>query len=60
MRWSDPLAVAEKWVAAGFRALHVVDLDAARGTGSNLPVIEALIRQASVPVQVGGGIRDRR
>jgi phosphoribosylformimino-5-aminoimidazole carboxamide ribotide isomerase len=57
VRLPDPLAVADRWVDAGFRALHVVDLDAARGTGSNLPAIEALIRQVPVPVQVGGGIR---
>lgn len=54
----DPLAVAAEWVAAGFAGLHVVDLDAAFGAGSNRAVIERIIATAPVPVQVGGGIRD--
>lgn len=58
IRWPDPVAVAQKWVAAGFRALHVVDLDAARGTGSNQQSIETLIGAIDVTVQVGGGVRD--
>ena len=53
----DPLAVARYWIERGFRALHVVDLDAALGAGSNLPVIRALLEAVDVPVQVGGGIR---
>ncbi len=58
VRWSDPVAVAHKWVESGFRALHVVDLDAARGTGSNLHLVESIVASAQVPVQVGGGLRD--
>lgn len=54
----NPLAVAARWVSIGFRALHVVDLDAALGDGDNRAVIETLIRDAGVPVQVGGGVRD--
>ena len=54
----DPVAVAETWEQAGFAALHVVDLDAALGTGDNRTHIEAIMRSVSVPVQVGGGIRD--
>jgi phosphoribosylformimino-5-aminoimidazole carboxamide ribotide isomerase len=57
VRWPNPIAVAQRWVSSGFQALHVVDLDAARGTGSNLVLIEELIRAVAVPVQVGGGIR---
>jgi phosphoribosylformimino-5-aminoimidazole carboxamide ribotide isomerase len=53
----DPVAVACSWVTAGFAALHVVDLDAALGTGSNADVIERIIGAVGVPVQVGGGIR---
>lgn len=55
---ADPVAVAARWVSIGFRALHVVDLDAALGDGDNRAVIETLIRDAGVPVRVGGGIRD--
>lgn len=54
----DPVAVALQWVRAGFRALHVVDLDAALGTGDNRVVIAEILAACDVPVQVGGGIRD--
>ncbi len=54
----DPLSVARHWVDVGFRALHVIDLDAALGTGSNRPIIESIIAAVDVPVQVGGGVRD--
>jgi phosphoribosylformimino-5-aminoimidazole carboxamide ribotide isomerase len=58
IRLADPVAVARGWVEAGFRALHVVDLDAALGTGSNRAIVEAILAAVDVPVQVGGGIRD--
>jgi len=54
----DPVAVALGWIDRGFRALHVVDLDAALGTGSNRGAIEAILAAVAVPVQVGGGIRE--
>ncbi len=54
----DPVAVARGWIERGFRALHVIDLDAALGTGSNRAAIEAILGAVDVPVQVGGGIRD--
>ncbi len=54
----DPVAVAQGWIEKGFRALHVVDLDAALGTGSNEAAIAAILDAVDVPVQVGGGIRD--
>jgi phosphoribosylformimino-5-aminoimidazole carboxamide ribotide isomerase len=54
----DPAAVARAWIEAGFAALHVVDLDAALGTGSNDAAIDAVLDAAgAVPVQVGGGVR---
>lgn len=53
----DPLAVAERWRAAGFGSLHLVDLDAALRCGSNRVVIESILDVAQVPVQVGGGVR---
>jgi phosphoribosylformimino-5-aminoimidazole carboxamide ribotide isomerase len=56
---ADPVAVARTWVAFGFRALHIVDLDAALGLGSNANVIRALAQAVDVPVQVGGGVRDK-
>ena len=57
VRRPDPIAVAAEWRAAGFRELHVVDLDAATGRGDNHAVIAALIR-TGMPVQAGGGLRD--
>jgi phosphoribosylformimino-5-aminoimidazole carboxamide ribotide isomerase len=53
----DPVEVAIRFQEEGARRLHVVDLDAALGEGSNRPVIEAICRAVQVPVQVGGGIR---
>jgi phosphoribosylformimino-5-aminoimidazole carboxamide ribotide isomerase len=58
VRWPDPVAVAQKWEKAGFAALHVVDLDAARGTGSNFDWVKQIIESVMIPVQVGGGVRD--
>ena len=57
VRLADPCAVAQRWTGAGFRRLHVVDLDAATGRGSNRAAIDALINASTVPVQVGGGLR---
>ncbi|MFQ5742863.1 MAG: HisA/HisF-related TIM barrel protein [Acidobacteriota bacterium] len=56
----DPPQVARRWVEAGFRALHLIDLDAALGDGSNRKQVERIIAGARVPVQVGGGVRDAR
>lgn len=56
VRLPDPLQVADRWRAAGFSSLHVVDLDAATGRGSNAATIERLLQGADV--QVGGGVRD--
>ena len=53
----DSVAVALGWERQGFDALHVVDLDAATGAGSNTQVIESILASATVPIQVGGGIR---
>lgn len=54
----DALAVARRWVDAGFGMLHVIDLDAALGLGSNQDQILRILQAVSVPVQVGGGVRD--
>lgn len=58
VRLDDPLEVARRWALAGFSRLHIVDLDAATGRGRNRELVRDLIANASVPVQVGGGIRD--
>ena len=56
----DPLVVALSWQEQGASRLHLVDLDgAAAGYPANLPVISAIAGSLDIPVQVGGGIRDR-
>jgi phosphoribosylformimino-5-aminoimidazole carboxamide ribotide isomerase len=57
IRLSDPLRTARHWDQAGFRRLHIVDLDGAMGTGSNDRVIEDLLAASRVETQVGGGVR---
>lgn len=55
---ADPLDAAKRWVDAGARALHVVDLDGARtGIPANVAVVERIAGALAVPVQVGGGLR---
>ncbi len=54
----DPLEAARRWVDAGARALHVVDLDGARnGSPVNVGHIRRIAEAFTVPVQVGGGLR---
>ena len=54
----SPVAAAERWYAAGFGTLHVVDLDAALGSGDNLAVILDVLAATDADTQVGGGVRD--
>jgi phosphoribosylformimino-5-aminoimidazole carboxamide ribotide isomerase len=53
----DPVARARAFVAAGARALHVVDLDGAFGSGENALALRAICAAVDVPVQTGGGVR---
>lgn len=53
----DPLSVAKVWINSGAKMIHIVDLDAALGYGSNLQIIEKMIKSFNVNFQVGGGIR---
>jgi phosphoribosylformimino-5-aminoimidazole carboxamide ribotide isomerase len=55
---ADPVAVAERWWALGFGTLHVVDLDAALGSGSNVRLVSEIVRATRAIVQVGGGLRE--
>lgn len=55
----DPAAQARSFVDAGCRHLHVVDLDGAfAGQSANIDAVKAIVKVSSVPVQLGGGIRD--
>lgn len=58
VRMDDPVAAAREWARLGFTQLHVVDLDAATGRGSNLAVVRAILHEGLFDaVQVGGGVR---
>jgi phosphoribosylformimino-5-aminoimidazole carboxamide ribotide isomerase len=57
IRIPDPAGVARAWTDAGFTRLHVVDLDAATGRGSNERIVRELIGLSDMLVQVGGGVR---
>ncbi|MFM7448285.1 MAG: 1-(5-phosphoribosyl)-5-[(5-phosphoribosylamino)methylideneamino]imidazole-4-carboxamide isomerase [Leptolyngbyaceae cyanobacterium] len=57
----DPVAVARQWVDQGITRLHVVDLDGAKaGHPVNLSTITAIAAAIDIPIQVGGGLRDRQ
>jgi phosphoribosylformimino-5-aminoimidazole carboxamide ribotide isomerase len=56
----DPVAMAERWISAGARRLHIVDLNGAfAGTPVNATIIHQIVEAfPNIPIQVGGGIRD--
>lgn len=55
----DPAAMARRWENEGAELIHVVDLDGAvEKEPKNLDAIRAIVGQAGIPIQVGGGIRD--
>ena len=56
----DSLDVAKKWQSAGADMLHLVDLDATLGRGSNFELLENIAKSVSIPVQVAGGLRDEK
>jgi phosphoribosylformimino-5-aminoimidazole carboxamide ribotide isomerase len=56
---ADPADAARRWVEQGARFLHVVDLDGARsGNPENLDHVRRIAAEVSVPIQLGGGLRD--
>ena len=55
---SNPLEIAKKWQSAGADMLHIVDLDATLGRGSNLEIIKKMLPELNVPVEVAGGLCD--
>lgn len=56
----NPADMARSWVEQGATRLHVVDLDGAKsGSLVNHKAIESILQAVSVPIQVGGGLRDR-
>jgi phosphoribosylanthranilate isomerase len=56
--YGDPLTAARQWAADGAEWIHLVDLDAAFGRGSNAELLAEVIRAVDVAVELSGGIRD--
>lgn len=56
---NSPVDTAKQWEAAGADMLHVVDLDATLGLGSNLQTIKQVVDEVSIPVEVAGGLRTK-
>lgn len=56
--FGDPLAAARRWQDGGADWLHLVDLDAAFGRGSNADVIAEIVGATALNVELSGGIRD--
>jgi 1-(5-phosphoribosyl)-5-[(5-phosphoribosylamino)methylideneamino] imidazole-4-carboxamide isomerase/N-(5'phosphoribosyl)anthranilate isomerase len=56
--YGDPLEAAVAWQHAGAEWIHLVDLDAAFGRGSNGPQLAELIARLDVKIELSGGIRD--
>jgi len=53
----DPAEVAADFASAGADRIHIVDLDAARGSGDNKGLIQSILQGQAIKVQVAGGIR---
>jgi phosphoribosyl isomerase A len=56
--YGDPLAAALAWAEAGAEWIHLVDLDAAFGRGSNRELLADVVKRLDVAVELSGGIRD--
>jgi len=54
----NPLEIAKKWESAGADMIHLVDLDATLGSGSNFDSLKSIAESIKIPVQVAGGLRN--
>lgn len=57
-RYGDPVEAALTWQRDGAQWLHLVDLDAAFGRGSNYELLANVVASMDIPVELSGGIRD--
>lgn len=59
---NDPVAMAERWIKAGARRLHIVDLNGAfAGEPVNAEIVHEIAKAfPELPIQIGGGIRDEK
>ncbi|NLT28873.1 MAG: bifunctional 1-(5-phosphoribosyl)-5-((5-phosphoribosylamino)methylideneamino)imidazole-4-carboxamide isomerase/phosphoribosylanthranilate isomerase PriA [Propionibacterium sp.] len=56
--FGDPIAAARRWADEGAEWIHLVDLDAAFGRGSNAEAVAGIIAAVDIKVELSGGIRD--
>ena len=56
----NPLYIAKKWESAGADMIHLVDLDATLGCGSNFETLRSIAKSVKIPVQVAGGLRNEK
>lgn len=56
--YGNPVEAALSWQNAGAEWLHLVDLDAAFGTGDNRQIVQEVVRELGIKVELSGGIRD--
>ncbi|HET9126541.1 MAG TPA: bifunctional 1-(5-phosphoribosyl)-5-((5-phosphoribosylamino)methylideneamino)imidazole-4-carboxamide isomerase/phosphoribosylanthranilate isomerase PriA [Propionibacteriaceae bacterium] len=56
--FGDPLAAARRWQEQGAEWIHLVDLDAAFGRGSNADITARIVSEMGITVELSGGIRD--
>ena len=56
----NPLEIAKKWESAGADMIHLVDLDATLGSGSNFDLLKNIVKSVKIPVQVAGGLRNEK
>jgi 1-(5-phosphoribosyl)-5-[(5-phosphoribosylamino)methylideneamino] imidazole-4-carboxamide isomerase/N-(5'phosphoribosyl)anthranilate isomerase len=56
--YGDPVAAAREWLAGGAEWIHLVDLDAAFGRGSNADLLARMVGELDTRVELSGGIRD--
>ncbi|RNJ78318.1 MAG: 1-(5-phosphoribosyl)-5-[(5-phosphoribosylamino)methylideneamino]imidazole-4-carboxamide isomerase [Nitrosopumilus sp. B06] len=56
----NPAEMAKKWEADGADMLHIVDLDATLGLGSNHTSVMEILESVSIPVEVAGGLRSKK
>lgn len=56
----DPVSMALNWESKGAEFLHIVDLDGAfSGEPKNLDIVEKIVKSISIPIELGGGIRNK-
>lgn len=56
----EPLEVIQRFISAGSKWIHLVDLDAAYGTGENAKLIKHLVQMSQVDIQLSGGIANQK